>query len=57
MVLGPPPWGLADLQQDRGTLTPPSPGSFLLWRARCCRQLEGWPAWHTVLPAQGVGSF
>lgn len=57
VVLGPPPWGLADLQQDRGHSDPPAPGSFLLRRARCCRQLEGRPAWRTVLPAQGVGSF
>lgn len=44
-------------QQGRGHSDPTPPAPLLLRRARCCRQLEGWPAWHTFRLHRGWVHF
>lgn len=46
-----PAW--LNCQQGWGHSDPTSPAPVLLRRARCCRQLEGWPAWHTFCLHRG----
>lgn len=43
--------------QDLGALWPTCFGSSPPVESQMLPTAGGWPAWHTVLPAQGVGSL
>lgn len=49
-------WSVEPAAGSGGPSAPPAPAP-LLWRARCCGQLEGWPAWHAVCLGRGCVHF